>query len=305
MSKLIVPENDLGGGLSGGVVNVTPAMAKKWLEQNDPKNRSVSFTKVQSLANDMRNGDWKLTHQGICFNDEGKLVDGQHRLQAVVMSEATIQLLVVGNPEGSVSDPIDRSIQRSLSFLLGKSTRIIAAVNMLRCFETGYFVVSPLTTAEANTMYEHHKGAFEALHTRVSCFSRIIGPALAACAWAFPCNETRVTEFAQQIATGEMIKRGDPAFAFRNWINSDRSKGVTTWSRALAALNACRYYVHNMPLTSIYTGESGYRASTAKRRNLKIPYTPGTDLVTGIVWKPGEHEDREDSSGSPRKERAK
>lgn len=78
------------------VQTVTPELASKWLETNEG-NRKVREQLVNRLARDMRAGRWQVTGEGIKFDRDGRLVDGQHRLWAVVQSEATIDILVVHN----------------------------------------------------------------------------------------------------------------------------------------------------------------------------------------------------------------
>ena len=42
------------------------------------------------IARDMKAGHWRLTHQGIAFDPAGVLIDGQHRLWAIVESDTTL-----------------------------------------------------------------------------------------------------------------------------------------------------------------------------------------------------------------------
>lgn len=63
---------------------VTPELAAKWLEKNN--NRRLRMPRVEEMARDMLNGQWRDTHQAIAFNCDGSLKDGQHRLHAVVKS---------------------------------------------------------------------------------------------------------------------------------------------------------------------------------------------------------------------------
>ena len=72
---------------------VTPAMAKKWLAHNT-HNRHLFKPWASQLARDMTSGKWRTTHEGIAFGPNGILLDGQHRLQAVVESGKTIKMLV-------------------------------------------------------------------------------------------------------------------------------------------------------------------------------------------------------------------
>jgi hypothetical protein len=75
------------------VTEVTPQLAAEWLSSNT-FNRTISTPLVKKYANDMAAGFWTLNHQGIAFDDSGTLVDGQHRLSAVVMSGVTIKIMV-------------------------------------------------------------------------------------------------------------------------------------------------------------------------------------------------------------------
>lgn len=75
------------------VVNVTPKMAQKWLEKNS-KNRAIINNSVKSFSRQMSEGKWVFNGDPIRFDDKGELIDGQHRLEAVIMSGKTIQFVV-------------------------------------------------------------------------------------------------------------------------------------------------------------------------------------------------------------------
>lgn len=66
------------------IVYVTPAMAKRWLTKNT-SNRNVSWVTVERYRRDMEAGLWHLTHEGIGFDTDGSLTDGQHRLHAIAL----------------------------------------------------------------------------------------------------------------------------------------------------------------------------------------------------------------------------
>ena len=66
-------------------VFITPEMAAKMLRDNTG-NRRVRHAHVQRLTDAMANGEWKETHQGVAVSESGKLIDGQHRLMAIVQS---------------------------------------------------------------------------------------------------------------------------------------------------------------------------------------------------------------------------
>lgn len=99
-------------GMDIRVVNITPEMAKKWLEHGNNKNRKMSKPKVAALAKEMRSGNWKLTHQGIAFDSTGRLLDGQHRLQAIIDAKATVEIVVSKGMDPSSMLAVDLGVRR-------------------------------------------------------------------------------------------------------------------------------------------------------------------------------------------------
>ena len=79
-------------------VNVTPEMAYQYLKYN-VKNRHLTKPIILAYANDMINGRWKFTSQMITFDKDGILIDGQHRLAAVVKSKTTQKFLIARGGE--------------------------------------------------------------------------------------------------------------------------------------------------------------------------------------------------------------
>ena len=76
------------------VVSITPEMAKEMLEKNMANNRKINHDTVRRYARIMKAGGWNLTHQGIGFDEQGELIDGQHRLMAIVMANVPVKMLV-------------------------------------------------------------------------------------------------------------------------------------------------------------------------------------------------------------------
>ena len=94
-------------------IQVTPILAQKWLKEN-VRNRKISDSKVRTYANDMISGRWKeRTGELIKFSTNGKLLDGQHRLLAIVKSQKTIEFDVAYGISESVFDVLDTGKIRS------------------------------------------------------------------------------------------------------------------------------------------------------------------------------------------------
>lgn len=81
------------------IIEITPKMAKEMLERNMKNNRRVNHETVNRYARIMKAGGWNLTHQGIAFDTDGFLVDGQHRLRAIVQANVPVEMMVTYDVE--------------------------------------------------------------------------------------------------------------------------------------------------------------------------------------------------------------
>lgn len=73
---------------------VTPETAKVWLGQNT-NNRPLSDQVVCKYAEQMDRGEWISNGEPIIFSSDGRLHDGQHRLEAICLAGKPVEMLVV------------------------------------------------------------------------------------------------------------------------------------------------------------------------------------------------------------------
>jgi len=73
---------------------IGPKEAEFLLKRNT-KNRRVSWKHVSRLAKDMAAGNWVNNGEAIKFSSEGVLLDGQHRLYAIIESDTTVAMNIV------------------------------------------------------------------------------------------------------------------------------------------------------------------------------------------------------------------
>lgn len=94
---------------------ITPAKAVELLQSN-VKNRRPKNPVVLKYAKDMANGKWKEdTFELIKISKSGVVLDGQHRLMAVVKSNTPIFFHIVENVDDSVFDVLDTGSIRNAS----------------------------------------------------------------------------------------------------------------------------------------------------------------------------------------------
>lgn len=93
------------------VMTITPQIAREWLKENDI-NRNVNKNRVIMYSEDMKSGNWALNGESIKFNRTGKLIDGQHRLMAIIRSGVPIATYVIFDIPNDISI-MDRGKNRS------------------------------------------------------------------------------------------------------------------------------------------------------------------------------------------------
>jgi hypothetical protein len=108
------------------IMQITPDLAAEFLKRNTG-NRAIRKTAVDQYANDLRRGEWKLTHQGVAISPGGRLLDGQHRLSAIVQSGITAQMVVALDVPETAYLVMDRGKPRQLRDALGVDGRIVDA----------------------------------------------------------------------------------------------------------------------------------------------------------------------------------
>lgn len=73
---------------------ITPEVAKCYLEHNEG-NRVVNKSMVAFYSKMMTNGEWQVNGEAIVFDKNGRLVNGQHRLEACIYANIPFETLVV------------------------------------------------------------------------------------------------------------------------------------------------------------------------------------------------------------------
>lgn len=107
-------------GVSASVAweEITPATAAMWLGHND-RNRTLRRPLITQYADEMTAGRWRLTGDPIRFSGKGRLLDGQHRLHAIVQSQTEHRMLVIRGLEDHAQLAMDTGAKRTAGDALG------------------------------------------------------------------------------------------------------------------------------------------------------------------------------------------
>lgn len=88
------------------IVLITPAFAAELLRGNT-RNRALTSARVDRIRDAIRRGEWKLNGDAIRISSTGVLLDGQHRLSAIMMSGLPVESFVISGLPDEVFDTID------------------------------------------------------------------------------------------------------------------------------------------------------------------------------------------------------
>lgn len=96
---------------------INPEFAHKLLKYN-PKNRLLNHSHVRGLASQMEQGLFIPELGFISFDKKGQMIDGQHRLNAIIESQTSFKMKIITGLNPDVRNIIDTGLKRSLADIL-------------------------------------------------------------------------------------------------------------------------------------------------------------------------------------------
>ena len=233
-----------GGALAG--IDVTPEMAGVMLERNT-KNRPCRRQTVAHYARQMSEGKWHYTRVPVIFSIDGVLIDGQHRLRAIIESGATVKMdLAFGAPADSFSF-IDVGKGRSASDIFSihgvkNSSLMAAAVRWVVGYETNTLNAKgggAYTADELYEFYQNHEGLQDSYHAAWLFSKTRLAPPAMMCALHYLMakkNRAQADAFFEGVAEGVGLTKGAPALALRNKLILNASSDEKRSPRKMAGL---------------------------------------------------------------------
>lgn len=243
-------------------VDMTPELAKQLLGRNE-NNRNIARGRVNALARDMASGAWKTTPHGVVVGADGRLIDGQHRLHAVVKAGLTVPMVVVRDAPNDCVWGIDRGGVRKPSHDLkmqgSKHPSLLATcARYIRYLENGVDI--SITSAETQRELER---CFAATGwVRRMTLTRGFGAAyvIAPLMWLYSDFRDEATLFQEEVGGGAGLARNSPALTLRNAILLRESRAGASHTKAMMmkTLNAFRAYVNDRPMKRVNASQAGW-----------------------------------------------
>jgi hypothetical protein len=215
---------------SAGFEEVTPSQAAAWLEEAD-QNRCISDARVRLYAEEMRQKNWMLVNQGIGFSYEGKLIDGQHRLWAIVEMNRPVTLLIVRGLDPKAQGAVDKGRGRTLSDELtmrGDTYGNFRSAYVSQCARlaigSSRFVLNTIGAYDAWMRFV--RDGVEWVCAEIAR-DRILRPAAVggSLAFAYRGHAEKIEEFSLRLRDGEGLEKGEPAWTLRRYLEQRRAEG--------------------------------------------------------------------------------
>ncbi len=141
---------------------ISPDKARDYLATN-VCNRACSKASVKRWADTMKAGAWKLSSDAIAFDWNGVLINGQHRLNALITTGATMPFLVAHNFPPESKNALDVGKKRSLHEILTINGYPITINEVAIC----KFIMTPWEKATVtNPDHEVHRAKLKRVHQR-------------------------------------------------------------------------------------------------------------------------------------------
>lgn len=270
---------------------ITPRRARLMLEHNE-RNRRIKPGSVTRYAQDMMEGRWQSNGAPIVFDSTGRLVDGQHRLHALIEADVSLRMLVVRGVAPDAQKTMDQAAPRTLADWLAfqgeSNVHQLASVTMMDARWNDRAEPSParafsnyqqdkLTRSRCVAWFDAHREELREATRRGVTYSRRRGQLLSAgmmgVLWL---NLHRLSPddadlFFDQLSQGAGLSEGDAVLALRTQLiqlKSGRDHATALYKAALT-IKAWNRFIQGEPV-----GVLRYKAGGAHRERFPQPLKP-------------------------------
>lgn len=235
-------------GLNGSnpqFVTITPRIAAQWLKLNT-SNRNLRESAVAKYARDIREGRWVKNGDSIRFSATGKLLDGQHRLSAIIDAGTPVEMLVIPGLADETQATMDIGARRTSADALTlngvqNSTIVAAIVKRVLMWDQGDHRLSGNTAPTHAEIQEFFHDNADAMQRSAEVARRAyqgfkdIPPSISGTAHYVTSriDSGTAAEFFSCLGTGAGLMEGNPILAVRHkaMVDARAGRAVPEWQR--------------------------------------------------------------------------
>lgn len=222
------------------IETITPAIAKKWLNYNED-NRPQNELNKEGIATDMKKGKFMLNNDCICFDWNGKLINGQHRLTGCIESGESFECGVMRNMHPDTFKVIDTGKKRDAADVLSiegvkNAHNMAGIIKFIMSYKAGKYSNSVrrshrgkarITNAAVSEFYHKHKDALiDSYDYGYNKYNKLVpGSQLAGLHYIFKSLGGNAYQdagiFCSRVADGENLEKSSPMWILRHKLESD------------------------------------------------------------------------------------
>lgn len=264
----------------------TPAQAETALSKNEI-NRALRHTKVDQYQRDMLAGKWNAYTAPIVFDSEGKLIDGQHRLNAQVKADVKLKWLVLRGVPPETQTTMDTGLTRSIADILHfggerQSQLLVAVTRLVHLIEKnrlsrGRYAVSVEEVLQTLEDHPELRVSTEIAHWFNSKKMIPIAPSVVGAAhWmiARVAGRHEADAFVHRLATLAGEREGSPVLALARRVNEIKKNQMRVNSRDYLnlVLKAWNYDADNRTLNkmNLYSKTGEFQLIDPKERTVPL-----------------------------------
>lgn len=255
--------------MNATMMTITPELAAQWLEssQGNPRfaKKLYDNKKAETIATDIRNGNWHQGSNAICLDSNGHLVEGHHRCEGIVRAGIPVTALVIfGMPPDNqrhIDDNQSRSVAQRLSL-----KQIVPSIIILQLVLLSECKQDRASSEEIIRYYEEHKDDIDTVVSTLTTLGKR-GPASQAgtihaiyCAYCCGVSPDTLDQFRRVVMDGfsDGIEQS-AAIVYRNQY-SERPQGSIGWriQQSKNAQMAIKLFADGTPRRRLFKEKEAY-----------------------------------------------
>lgn len=217
------------------VEEIGPKEAHKILGENY-HNRKIRTNRVKAMAADMRDRRWDFNGETIKIARNGTLIDGQHRLLAVIEAGVTVQFLVVRGLGIEAQDNVDTGTKRAYSDVLQmrgekNATTLAAMARKVFLWENGDWrsAQMPSTNSQLDAILKKYPDLVDGSQFASNHKYNGMPRSLMGFLWWHLGRidddaASDADDFFSRLADGQGLYEGDPVYILRRTLDSMRKE---------------------------------------------------------------------------------
>ena len=220
---------------------ISPAMADKYLG-TQVHNRALRDQRVEYWVAIIGAGEWRVSNDAIAFDVGGHLINGQHRLTAVVVTGVTLEFIVARNLPTENQDIMDSGLTRATAdalklrgevnvTALAAGLRWEAKLRMIGALPDASVITNkfPVSTPQLLGIFAEDADTWRESVRKMQVIMRQVrirpGPGTTLYRRFGQLDADHRDAFFYALTTGENLSGNDPILQLRNLLMNSHARG--------------------------------------------------------------------------------